>query len=198
MGGTFTIVDRSTTAFSGDIKQRNVTVNSSVKIKNYLEGQKGPNTIEIFVGDGKSIITGVDGTGKQTGRLRSADFNSKKYDLLNKLIDSDKNDGKDTLSEADLKAAMKKGGINGAKVVADKNVETNGKYTVNFQNGEVLTFDFETDKEMMEKYEKLHNEHAKLLNKTNKEDLQKQEMKLSPKSDFEIMVINIVNWFKGD
>lgn len=192
---TFTITNKYQTS-----EKTKVKTNENVRITNYAEGKKGNNAIEIFVENGKSTITGTDGNGKATGTkggLATADFNTQKYDFMEKLINQDKKDGNDILSEADLKAAIKKG-INGAKVVADKNVETNGKYTVNFQNGEVLTFDFETDKEMMEKYEKLHNEHAKLLNKTNKEDLQKQEMKLSPKSDFEIMVINIVNWFKGD
>lgn len=192
---TFTITNKYQAG-----EKTKINTNENVRITNYAEGKKGNNAIEIFAENGKSTITGTDGNGKATGTkggLATADFNTQKYDFMEKLINQDAEGGDNTLSEADLKAAIKKG-INGAKVVADEKVSENGKYTVNFKNGEVLTFDFETDKEMMEKYEKLHKEHANLLNKTNKEDLQKQEMKLSPKSDIEIMVINVVNWFKGD
>lgn len=200
MGVTFTMVDRSSTSIPSETKTTKVTVNSNVKITNYAEGQKGPNSIEIFVKDGKKTITGVDENGKPTGKLRSADFNSQKYDLMNKLIDSDTTDGDDTLSEADLKAAMKKG-INGAKVIADKDVNANGKYTIKFNDGEVLTFDFETETEVIDRI----SEEQNISNNTTKEILtvlqemqDNAEMKLSPKSDLEKFLIKVVNWFKGD
>ena len=191
MGVTFTIANKYQAG-----EKTKVNTNSNVKITNYAEGKKGNNAIEIFVQDGKSTITGTDGNGKATGTkggLRTADFNTQKYDFMEKLINEYEKDGNNTLSEADLEAAMKKG-VNGAKVIADENCNQNGKYTVKFQNGEMLTFDFETD---IENYERLHKEAAELLNKTNKQELQQEEMKLSPQSTLEKIASNAWNFIKN-
>lgn len=189
MGVTFTIANKYQAG-----EKTKVNTNSNVKITNYAEGNKGNNAIEIFVQDGKSTITGTDGNGKATGTkggLRTADFNTQKYDFMEKLINQDKRDGNDTLSEADLEAAMKKG-IKGAEVSADKNVAENGKYTVKFQNGEVLTFDFE---HLNEKLNRKDNETAATKKNT---DINNNEMKQNAKSDIENVIIGLINLFKGN
>ncbi len=179
MGVTFTIANKYQPG-----KKTKVNTNTNVKITNYAEGKKGNNAIEIYVRDGIRTITGTDGNGKATGTkgigLRTADFNTQKYDFMEKLINQDKKDGVNTLSEADLKAAMKKGGINGAKVVADKKVATNGKYTVHFKNDEVLTFDFETDYELS-----IRPPVDELTKRDNQMMQEKNEMKISPESTLE-------------
>ena len=178
---SFTIVDKNTTSGSSVIKKTKVATNSNVRINS-------SNNVEIYVYDDEKSITHIDGNGKKSGKLATADLPEQEYDFMKKLINQDKNDGTDTLSEADLKAAIEKG-INGAKVVADQNVTENGKYSVKFKNGDVLAFDFET------KVEKDARKNATTSANNGVSDNNSNEMKLSPESTLEKVVKGAVKGF---
>lgn len=144
---------------------KSVKVNKNLEITNYTGNSMPPNGLNVKVVDGKTTIVATTSDNKQTSNLRSADIASYKYTVFENLMKLDKNP--DDLSEQDLKLATKS--MEGVKQV--RRDEQAGVTTIVFDNGEILKFDFETNKEKAERV-KTEKEQAPTPKVENKKDLQ--------------------------
>lgn len=188
--GEFTINNRATST-----GEKKVTVNKNITITNYRPNEKGkkPGELTIEVKDGKTNISGttVDGN-RPMKNLRTADLADYKYTVFKELLNLDGN--AEDLSETDLsKVSSDMQGIKNVR--RDKEA---GVTTIVFDNGEILRFDFETDKEKANRVESEAVEKAKKTKEaeTSKREKEAKEPKLNTNSTLENIIGSIINLFK--
>lgn len=178
----FTVADRSNTSQSKPVK-----VDKNIVITNYTGDTMPANGLRVEVKDGKTKITGSTSDNKPTGNLRSADMASYKYTVFENLMKLDNDPS--NLSEKDLELASKS--LDGVKQVRrDKEA---GVTTIVFDNGEILRFDFETDKEKYNRYntEKQNTDRQRAA----RQEAKLKEQTIDPRSDLEKGFAAVVNWF---